>query len=72
MYAHDNSEKQITELRKSMDCVDGVFIELVGEHKELEKHYSDYKTLTQETNSRLSGCEKVENPDMKKEYVPAI
>lgn len=52
-----------------MDCVDGVFIELIEEHKELEKHYSDYKTLTVATNIRLSGCEKVENLEFKKEYV---
>lgn len=50
-----------------MKCVDDVFAELVGEHKELEKYYLEFKTHVKETILQLDECEKIENPESKTE-----
>lgn len=67
VFAEDASDKEIHNLRKTMECVADVFVELAVEHKELQKHFTDYQTLTEETNLLLANCEKPEHFDLKKE-----
>lgn len=54
-------------MRKSIQCGDNVFAELVKEYKELEKYHVEYKQLVNETNSQLDECEKIEDIDSKEE-----
>lgn len=50
-----------------MECTDGVFVELVKEHKEIEKFYYMFKAYANVTSLRLGGCDNAENPEIKKE-----
>lgn len=67
MHTVQSSSLGASDLRKFIKCVDGVFDEMVKEHINLEKYYSEYKILAKKTNVELDGCEKKDTPESKKE-----
>lgn len=60
-------DEKIKQFEKSLKCVDGVLVDLVKEHKELEKHHSQFKTYWKETNSKLADCKKIEKTELRDE-----
>lgn len=72
MYAVIPSPKKlesIPDIRRTLECVDGIFAQLAEKYKELAKYHPDFQTKAKEINTILDECEKAENPDTKNEYV---
>lgn len=67
MHSSQSSSIKAAELREAIRCIDGIFDEMIEEHKELEKYHTEYKTLAKETNIQLDECEKNANPESKME-----
>lgn len=67
MYAVKTPLEEATELREFAKCIDGILDRMAGEHKEIEKYQSEYKTLAQKTNLRLDECLKMDDDEDKEE-----
>lgn len=63
----DPNDHYLKDFRKSMKCIDGVFGEMVGEYKGLDKLHIEIKAHIEETSLQLDECEKIENPKSKKQ-----
>lgn len=62
---NDDENKDVNQVRKKLECGDGVFAQLAEEFKELEKYHSDYKTYAKTTNSMLDECVSTEKLTLK-------
>lgn len=67
MHGAQSSSMGAADLRELIKCVDGIFVEMIKEHKELEKYRPEYKILAKETNAQLDECERNDNPQTKQE-----
>lgn len=57
----------IKELRGLIKCIDGAYVELIPEYKQMKKYYAEYQLLAKETNYLLDECERSKSPDLKKQ-----
>lgn len=47
--------------QKALICFDGVFAKHVGQYKELEKYYAEFKVFAKNSHLRLEECGKIED-----------
>lgn len=65
--AENTIDTEIKKFRTKMECYDRSFIELAGEYKGLDKLYIEFKGHVEDTKLQLDDCEKIANPQSKKE-----
>lgn len=69
MHTAQSSSFEPADLREFIKWIDGVFAGMVVDHQELVKYYSEYKILAKIANSELDGCERMDDPKKKDEWV---